>query len=377
MNPTRTLAVARKETKQIIRDTRSVYLALGIPVMLMVLFGYALSLDVDRIPTAVWDQDNSPESREILDRITSSGYFKVELRAERYDDIVEAIDKRTANLGLIIPLDFADDLYSDSGSKIQALFDGSDSTRSGIAMGYLRAIAAIYLSDLRLDELNRLAVTKVSLPLAPRTRLIYNPELESRINIIPGLIAIIMMVIAALLTSLTIVREWETGTMEQIISTPVSSRELVVGKLIPYFGLGFIDLLMSYFMARYLFDTPFRGSLVLMFISSSIFLVGALSMGILISAIAQSQVFATQFALLGTFLPSFIISGFVFPIENMPKIIQLSTYIVPARYYITILRGIFLKGVGLEILWFPFIMLILFGFAASIIASSKLGKKLK
>jgi ABC-2 type transport system permease protein len=377
MNIGRTLSVARKESIQIVRDTRSMYLALGIPVMLMVLFGYALSLDVDNIPMAVWDQDKSPESRQIIDRLTSSGYFNIKLRTDNYRKIVSSIDDRTVNLGLVIPIDFADDLYSDSGASIQAIVDGSDSTRSGIAIGYLRAISTIFVTDLRLEELEQRSVTQVEVPIEPRIRLIYNPELESRINIIPGLIAIIMMVIAALLTSLTIVREWETGTMEQIISTPVTSRELVVGKLIPYFGLGFVDLLIAYGMARYLFDTPFRGSLVLMFIASSIFLVGALSMGILVSAIAETQVFATQFALLGTFLPSFLISGFVFPIENMPAIIQVATYFVPARYYITILRGIFLKGVGLEILWFPFIMLIIFGIVTSSIASTKLGKKLR
>jgi ABC-2 type transport system permease protein len=377
MNIRRTLAVARKEAIQIVRDTRSMYLALGIPVMLMVLFGYALSLDVDNIPMAIWDQDKSPESRKILDRLTSSGYFNVKLRARNYGEIVTAIDDRTVNMGLIIPMDFSADLYTDSGSDLQALIDGSDSTRSGIGIGYLRAISTIFLTDLRLAELDRQAAPRTNPPIEPKIRLIYNPELESRINIIPGLIAIIMMVIAALLTSLTIVREWETGAMEQIISTPVTPRELVVGKLIPYFGLGFVDLLIAYGMARYLFDTPFRGSLALMFIASSIFLAGALSMGILVSTIANTQVFATQFALLGTFLPSFLISGFVFPIENMPYIIQLSTYFVPARYYITILRGIFLKGVGLEILWFPFIMLIIFGVATSAIASTKLGKKLR
>jgi ABC-2 type transport system permease protein len=369
--------VARKEAIQIVRDTRSMYLALGIPVMLMVLFGYALSLDVDNIPMAIWDQDKSPESRKILDRLTSSGYFNVKLRARNYGEIVTAIDDRTVNMGLIIPMDFSADLYTESGSDLQALIDGSDSTRSGIGIGYLRAISTIFLTDLRLAELDRQAAPRTNPPIEPKIRLIYNPELESRINIIPGLIAIIMMVIAALLTSLTIVREWETGAMEQIISTPVTPRELVVGKLIPYFGLGFVDLLIAYGMARYLFDTPFRGSLALMFIASSIFLAGALSMGILVSTIANTQVFATQFALLGTFLPSFLISGFVFPIENMPYIIQLSTYFVPARYYITILRGIFLKGVGLEILWFPFIMLVIFGVATSAIASTKLGKKLR
>jgi ABC-2 type transport system permease protein len=375
MNIFRTLAVARKEARQIVRDTRSLYLALGIPVMLMILFGYALSLDVDDIPTAVWDQDQSPQSREFLDRLTSSGYFRIELWTNSYDPIVKAIDKNRISVGLVIPYDFSRNVKRGRTAKIQAIVDGSDSTRAGIAIVYIEAIVGQFEDDFRKTALNRQSTRgRLSPPVDPRIRLMYNPELKSRNNIIPGLIAIIMMVIAALLTSLTIVRERETGTMEQLISTPLKPNELIVGKLIPYFGLAYVDLVTVYLMGEYVFHVPFRGSILLMFFVSSLFLVGAMSLGFFISVIARNQFFATQLALLGTFLPAFILSGFVFPVGNMPYALQLVTYIIPARHLIIILRAIYLKGAGLEAIAFPTAMLAIFGILLTFIATRKLRK---
>jgi len=377
MNVSRIMAVARKESIHVLRDTRSLYLALGIPVMLLVLFGYALSLDVDDIPLAVWDRDRTPESRELMDRLTSSGYFKLVLYTDSYKQIVKALDRRDATVGIVIPRDFTRNLSNPEPSIVQALVDGSDSTRAGIAIGYIDVILSIYNEDVLRRDLDRQSVTKLDVPLEPRIRLLYNPELKSRINIIPGLIAIIMMVIAALLTSLTVVREWENGTMEQLISTPVKARELIIGKLIPYFVLGYVDLLIVYLMSQFVFDVPFRGSLLLMFLLSGLFLIGSLSLGVLISSVAETQLFATQFALLGSFLPSFLLSGFVFPISNMPQVIQLATYLVPARFFVTILRGIFLKGVGIEVLVFPVLALMVFGTVTTLLAAGRLGKKLR
>ncbi len=371
----RTIAIARKEALHIVRDTRSLYLAMGIPVMLLFLFGYALSLDVDEIPLAVWDQDNTPESREIIDRMTSSGYFTLEQRVGSYHEIVDAVNRRKVTVAAVIPYDFAADIDGLHGAEIQLLVDASDASRANIAINYFNAIVSIYDMDRRLEELQRQAVTELEVPVEPRIRLLYNPELESRINIIPGLIAIIMMVIAALLTSLTVVREWESGTMEQLISTPVRARELIIGKLIPYFGLGYLDLTMVYVLSQYVFDVPFRGDLLLMFVLSGLFLIGALCLGLLISAAADTQLFATQFALLGTFLPSFLLSGFVFPISNMPSPIQAASYVVSARYYIVILRGIYLKGVGAEILIYQILALIIFGTVTAVLASRKLARR--
>ncbi len=373
----RVFAIARKETYHLTRDRRSLYLALGIPVMLLVLFGYALSLDVDEIPLAVWDQEKSSNSRDLIKRLTSSGYFQDTLHTESYEEIVAAIDRRMVTVAIVIPADFTRNQYRVNGASIQAVVDASDSTRAGIAINYLQTIVATLRQDLVANELADQAVTELRQPLESRIRLLYNPELESRVNIIPGLIAIIMMVIAALLTSQTIVREWENGTMEQLISTPVQPREMVLGKLIPYFVLGYIDLVVVYLTSQYVFDVPFRGSVTLMFLLSGLFLATSLSLGIMISAGAQSQLFATQFALLGTFLPSFLLSGFVFPIENMPLLIELASYLVPARYYVTIVRSIYLKGVGVEILAAPIVMLAVFGLITSVVAAKRLGQRLK
>lgn len=372
IDPFRIIAVARKEALHVVRDKRSLYLALGIPIMLLVLFGYALSLDVDDIPLAVWDQDRSPQSRELIDRLTSSGYFRLVLYTNSYREIVEAVDWRRASVGMCIPWNFASDLKNRKDTAVQILVDASDSTRAGIAIGYFNVITSIFRQDLLTGELARQSVTKVEIPVEPRIRLLYNPELKSRINIIPGLIAIIMMVIAALLTSLTVVRERETGTMEQLFSTPVKPVELITGKLVPYFLLGYIDLVIVYLMSQYVFSVPFRGSLLLMFLVSGLFLIGALSLGLLISTVAQTQLFATQMALLGTFLPAFLLSGFVFPIANMPDVIQLFSYLIPARYYVTILRGIYLKGVGVEILASQIVLLVIFGTVTAFLASRKL-----
>lgn len=352
-------------------------LALGIPVMLMFLFGYALSLDVDNIPLAVWDQNPSPESRELIDRMTSSGYFTLSFRAHSYKAIVDAIDRSEISVGVVIPFDFAEYIKKGRYVTVQAAVDGSDSTRAGLAIVYLEAIISTFDLDYQTKALTRQSVeSRIKLPIEPRIRLLYNPELISRNNIIPGLIAIIMMVIAALLTSLTVVRERETGTMEQLISTPVKSNELIIGKLIPYFVLGYVDLVVVYLLGKFVFLVPFRGSLLLMFFEASLFLIGAMSLGFIISVVASNQFFATQIALLGTFLPAFLLSGFVFPIGNMPYPLQLITYLVPARHFVTILRAIYLKGVGIEAILIPTLMLALFGLLVTILAAKKLKKRL-
>jgi ABC-2 type transport system permease protein len=377
MNIPRVLAVARKEARQIVRDSRSLYLALGIPVTLMILFGYALSLDVDNIPTGVWDQDRSPQSREFVDRLTRSGYFTLVFRTDNYEKIVRGIDNNEISLGITIPYDFSQKLKKGNVTSVQAVVDGSDSTRAGLALVYLETIVTTFEADMKTKALVRQAVqSRVAPPVEPRIKLLYNPELQSRNNIIPGLIAIIMMVIAALLTSLTIVRERETGTMEQLISTPLKPRELIVGKLIPYFVLGYLDLIMVYLMGHYWFQVPFRGSLSLMFFACSLFLVGAMSLGFLISVVAANQFIATQLALLGTFLPAFLLSGFVFPIANMPGWLQPLTYLVPARHLVFALRAIYLKAGGFEVILVPLLMLVIFGAAVTFLAARKLEKKI-
>lgn len=245
-----------------------------------------------------------------------------------------------------------------------------------VMVGYVSAITSVFSQEYILEALSKAGVKVGSSPLDARVRVWFNPELESKNFIIPGLIAVIMMVIAGLLTSLTVAREWERGTMEQLISTPVKVSELLIGKLIPYVELGLIDFVLALLVGILIFNVPLKGSLILLFVLTFIFLVGAMSLGLLISIVAKKQVQASQMAILITFLPSFIMSGFVFPIANMPLILKAITYIVPARYFVTILKGIFLKGVGLTILWWEGLLLLIFTMAIFMMAMKKFKKEL-
>jgi ABC-2 type transport system permease protein len=378
----RVSAVARKEVLHILRDYRSLLMALATPALLLTLFGYALTLDVDNVPMVVWDQSGTARSREFIARFAAPHagvgprYFSIRAYVDNYDDLVRAIDNREAMMGLVVPCDFAQRIAAGRDADAQLIVDGSDSNTATIAIGYARVIAQVYAMDLTLEQNNRRGGRPLEIPLDVRPRIWFNEDLESRNYIIPGLIAVIMMVIAAMLTSLTIAREWERGTMEQLISTPVKPGELILGKLLPYFAIGMCDLVVAVLMAQFVFHVPLRGNVALLVGMSAIFLSGALAMGLLISIVTKSQLLASQVAVLTTFLPGFLLSGFIFTIANMPRVIQTVTYLISARYFVTILKGIYLKGVGLEILAAQAVFLIVYGVAMVVLARVKLKKKL-
>lgn len=376
MSPRRVWAVARKEFLHIIRDPRSLSIAIALPMMLLILYGYALTLDVDRVPMAVWDQSETPRSRDLISHFQGSRYFSIKQYARDYKEIERAIDSRKALVALILPVDFAGKVDSGRTAPIQLILDGSDSNTATLALGYAEIVVLTYAQNIFLDESRRFLGQPLRLPLDLQPRIWFNTDLESKNFIIPGLIAVIMMVIAALLTSLTVAGEWERGTMEQLISTPVKGYELIVGKLMPYFVVGMLDVLIAVLMGEFMFHVPLRGSVALLFGMAAIFLVGALSMGMVISIVAKKQILASQFALIATFLPSFLLSGFIFSISNMPHPIQVFTYIVPARYFIALLKGIYLKGIGLEVLMEEMLLLILFSLVVLGLANRKFKKRL-
>ncbi len=326
MNVRRISAVARKESLHVLRDFRSLLMALATPVMLLVLFGYALTLDVDQVPLAVWDQSGTPRSRELVSRFDGSRYFQRRLTIDNYRELIRAIDAREVMMGLVVPRDFAQNIEAGRDAAVQLIVDGSDSNTATIAIGYAQVIAQIYALDLAARQNNRRGAggtgaaggAPVQIPLDVRPRVWFNEELESRNFIIPGLIAVIMMVIAAMLTSLTIAREWERGTMEQLISTPITPGELITGKLVPYFAIGMCDVLLAVLMAQFVFHVPLRGNVGLLFGISTIFLTGTLAMGLSISIVTKSQLVSSQIAVVATFLPAFLLSGFVFTIFIMP-----------------------------------------------------------
>ncbi len=369
-------AMARKEFIHIFRDPRSLGMGIAIPMIMLILFGYALTLDVDKVPLVIWDQNRSQTSREFVSHFLGSRYFSLQGHVDNYRELERAIDSRRALLSLVIPPDFAGRISSGRKATVQLIADGSDSNTATIAIGYAEGIVAAFSQDIFLREFRRQGGGSFSRPVDLRPRVWFNADLESRNYIIPGLIAVIMMVIAALLTSLTVAREWEQGTMEQLISTPVKAPELIIGKLIPYFSIGMFDVLLAVLMGEFLFQVPLRGNAALIFGQAAIFLVGTLSLGMLISIVTRNQLLASQLALVLTFLPAFLLSGFAYPIRSMPLALQYITYLIPAKYFVTLLKGIYLKGVGPKVLFVEGIFLAIFGLVMFALANKKFKKKL-
>jgi ABC-2 type transport system permease protein len=371
----RTRAMARKEFLHIVRDPRSLLMALALPLLMILLFGYALTLDVDRIPTIIFDRDGTPESRELISRFQGSRYFQILGTANSYEAIERGIDKSECMLGVVIPEDFARNLLSGHDAQVQLLLDGSDSNTASIAQGYAGALVQFYILDLRSGTQNRRAGGGLAPPIDGRLRIWYNAELRSKNYVVPGLIALIMMIIASLLTSLTIAREWEMGTMEQLLSTPVRPPEIVLGKMLAFFALGLVDMIITIVVGVLIFGVPLRGSIVFLAVTGCIFLTGALCWGILLSAMTRSQLLAYQLGMLSSFLPAFLLSGFVFSIENMPIPIQAVSLVFPTRYFVTILKGIFLRGVGMGVLWWEVTLLLVYSTLVFIIATRRMRQK--
>ena len=403
MNLRRLKAVAKKEFLHVLRDPRSLMMGIGMPMLLLFLFGYALTMDVDRVPLVVWDQAETAQSREFISRFSGSRYFDLRQQASGYLAIEEAVDRREALIALVIPPDFDRLLSRGERAPVQTILDGSDPSTATIALGYAEATAAQFSRDIALKQMRTTPRPPLPSPtesggdtggvsgggarqgggglqrvpsLELKPRVWFNTDMVSRNFIFPGLIAVVMMIMAAILTSLCIAREWETGTMEQLIATPVSGLELIFGKLAPYFCIGVLDLILCVCVGEFVFHVPLRGSLGLLSALAMLFLFGALSFGILLSIITKSQLLASQLAIVTTVLPAFLLSGFIFPIENMPLPIQAVTRVISARYFVFILRGIYLKDVGLAVLWPEVLFLGVFGTVMLAVAVMKFRKKI-
>jgi ABC-2 type transport system permease protein len=369
MNIGRLLAIAQKEIIQILRDPRALVLAFVLPMILLFLFGYAITLDIKNIPFGVLDYDKSVSSRALISDFVSSGYFKYKFSLEKPQEVDSLIQLGKARIILVIPVDYEKNLKRGATADLQIIMDGADANTTSIALGYTQGIIGSLNTRLLSDALGR----TIKPPINLEVRFWFNPDLRSQNYIIPGLIALIMTVVSALLTSLTVAREWERGTMEQIITTPVTALELAVGKVIPYFVIALIDVIIAVAAGTIIYDVPFRGNLFELIVFSSLFLFTVLGLGFLISVTTKSQQLAYQFAMLTSFLPTFLFSGFLFPISSMPKFLQYVTLIVPARYYVRIARDIFLKGSGWSELYVEGTVLL--GFAVLMIIVSSLSFK--
>jgi ABC-2 type transport system permease protein len=369
----RIAAIAHIETLLILRDKRSLGLAFIIPLLLLVLFGSSLSYDVKNIPLSIWDQDRTPASRALIAAFRGSPYYRIVALKEGYPDLISDLERGKSIVVMVIPYDFEKRLVRGEEAKVQFILDGTDSTTAGISLNYIQGIMNKHNLALQREKVRQ----STGLPLDLAIRVWFNPEMESRNFIVPGLIAVILMIIAALLTSLTLAREWETGTMETLLSLPIRPIEVVIGKVIPYCAIGMINITILLFASRFIFQIPIRGSIPLLYLFASVFTIGVMGLGIFISGVAKKQVLATQLAVITTLLPANLLSGYIFPIRNMPLILQGVSYLVPARYLIHALKGIFLKGTGIAILYPSLLLLTAFAIFILWLAARQVPRQIK
>ena len=357
------LAVGRKEMRQIVRDTRSLLILLFVPAFFLLLYGYALNFDIRDIPLAVEDRDHSTRSRELVSAFTNSGYFTLSGYVDSAAEISHLVDRGLARATLVVPAGFERDISNGLPVTVQVIIDGDNANTAATVMGYAQSIVGGFGGPVGIA------------PLTLEPRIWYNPQLRSTLFLIPGLIAYIAMITAVVSTALSVVREKERGTMEQVRMSPVNPVSFILGKTLPYFVLSFASALLIILTAMALFDMPMRGSWALLCLSIGLFLIGAMAQGLVISTVAQNQQVAFQLALLSSFLPTFILSGFIFPISSMPAVIQAITHLVPARYFLVALRAVVLKGAGIGAFWEDLAALAVFATLLLGLASVRLARE--
>jgi drug efflux transport system permease protein len=336
-----------KEFLQLKRDRRLFSIIFIAPVIQLVLLGYAANLDINNVKTVVYDQDKTVTSRDFIEKFQSSGYFSVDHYADNYEQITKLIDKGTDLWALVIPKDFEKKLERGQQVNVQALFDGSDGNKASIAFGYVTGVVSSYSQKILLDAQNKSGrKMQLAASVDPEIRVWYNPDLKTRVFMLPGIMGLILTIITTTLMSMAIVKEREIGTLEQIIVTPIKSWQLIIGKTIPFIVFGFIDVLVVMAVMVFWFGIGVRGDFFFLIVASFIYILSSLGLGLFISTISKTQQQAMMVAMFGILLPMNFLSGFAFPIENMPGWIQTVTYLIPLRYYITILRGVILKGDG-------------------------------
>ncbi|HZD55227.1 MAG TPA: ABC transporter permease [Anaerolineales bacterium] len=372
----RLTSLVRKEFIQILRDPRTLVLVLVMPVMQLFLLGYAATNDVRNVPLGVYNQDPSPEARSLLDAYRSADYFSLAYEVNSERALRELIDSGKARAGLVIPPDYSDRLQGNEQAEVAFILDGSDPTVAATALAAAQTIGQQQATKILSDRLGRRGqASAISPPIDVRTQVWYNPDLVSAYFMIPGVIAMILFTITTILTATAIVRERERGTIEQLIVTPIRSWELVVGKLLPYVILAFMNTVEILLFGALWFKVPIRGSLLLLGLLSGLFLVSSLGIGLLVSTIANTQQEA-MLSVMMTLLPSIFLSGFFFPLEAMPKVMQWLSYLMPLRYYLVIIRSLLLKGVGADMLKGDILALAIFGTAIMTTAALRFRKRL-
>jgi ABC-type multidrug transport system, permease component len=372
------LHIIKKEFLQFKRDPKMFQIIITAPVVQLIFLGYAAILDVNIVHTLVYDQDKTYESRKFIESFTSSGFFKVDYYADNYAQVTKNLDNGKIILALVIPKDFSEKIQRRETSPVQAIFNGSDGNTASISAGYVAKIVSGYAQTLLIDYMDEMG--RKILPVGrieSEIRVWYNPLLLTRNFMVPGIVGLLLSIITLILTSLGIVKEKEIGTLEQLIVTPIKPFQLIMGKIIPFAILGFISVVIVLTAMTYIFDIPVRGSVIFLFFSSFLYILSTLGLGLFVSTISKTQQQAMMIAIFGILMPMIYLSGFAFPLENMPKIIQYISYLIPLRYFIAIIRGVILKGIGFKDLWQETLVLFFMGIAIFLLSSLRFRKKLE
>lgn len=342
----------QKEFLQFKRDPKMFAMILVAPIIQLIFLGYAANFDVNVVHTAVYDMDKTEASRKYIESFESTGYYSFDYYVDNYDQLTKHIDNAEVIMGLVIPRGFEEKINRRETVQVQAIFDGSDGNTASIAAGYLQGITQKYSKKIVTEIRNKIGMQVIPVgSVQPETRVWYNPELKTRNFMVPGIVALLLMIITLILTSLAIVKEKEIGTLEQLIVTPIKPIQMIIGKLIPFTLLGFAAVILVITAMNLIFGIAVKGSVTFLLISSFVFILSTLGLGLFVSTISKTQQQAMMLAIFLIMMPMVFLSGFAFPIENMPQIIQAITYIIPLRYFMTIIRGIILKGIGFTDLW--------------------------
>lgn len=361
------------------RDIRLLYFSFIWPLLLLLIFGFTVSFEVKNIKLVYFDLDGKTQSRELISSFQATGYFDMTAESHfSWERSQRILDRGDAKAVMIIPAGFTQQIARQEPAKLQLLVDGSDNNTASIMLGYVAGITENYNEEIILERLNRAGYgQKASIPVDARLQFLFNPSLKSQNFIVPGLIAVIMMIIGTLLTTLTITVEWERGTMEQLLYTPIKPIELILGKITPYFVISIIQVTTVMLASVIIFNVPLKGNVLVFYAASALFLLGALGVGLFLSLMSKTQQFAMMLAFLLTFLPAFLLSGFIFPIESMPVTLQLISYLVPAKYFLNIIHATFLKGAGFDVLWMNFAAMFVFATFFIVMSITRFNKRIE
>ena len=367
-----------KELLQVKRDKKMLAIIFMAPILQLIFLGYAANMEFDIVHTTIYDQEKPKTSRNFIERLVETGYFQIDYNANSYEEITDLLNDGKTLVAIVIPKDFEKKINRRETTPLQTIFEGSDASKASIALGYIQGVTTRFSQNLITETKDKLGM-KISLSgsITPEVRVWYNPEMKSRVFMVPGILGLVLMISTISLMSMAVVREREIGTMEQLIVTPIKKYQLILGKLIPFTMIGFVILVIVMILMTQWFGITVRGNRLFLLFSAFLFILSNLGIGLLISTISKTQQQAMMASVFAVMMPMIYLSGFAFPIENMPKFFQYITYAIPLRYFITIIRGVVLKGIGFSSLWLETVILFGMGVSILVLSAMRFSKKVE